>query len=97
MNQTALQFYKWTVEHYDHQLKNRMIAESKAKEYCRERWFEFGEKVIRRALKMPNCTSLRGFECLCLQIKDFTFSKVSGKLFSVCNSTVCIQKNLKQR
>lgn len=70
MNPTANTLYKWVKKVFYYRIQNNEIATAKAKEYSREKWFEFGEKVIRRVIKQPNCTSIRDFECMCIKFKE---------------------------
>lgn len=65
MNTPTL-FLKWVTDKYKPIYMDR--AHQKAQEYCRNHWEKYGEKVIKKALYMNNCTTLNQFEIHCVQI-----------------------------
>jgi hypothetical protein len=69
INPTAKTLLNWLVEKAMYETNNIELACKIARDIARKNWDKYGEKIIEKALKQNNCTSVYKFEILCDQIK----------------------------
>lgn len=89
MNKNAKMFLRWVTKIYDFKIGDKQVAHRLAQQYCRDKWFEFGERVVKKAINQKDCTSIRKFEQLCLQIKEQNKNKRKlheGGWYEISNS-----------
>lgn len=66
---TAKLFLKWVIQQYSY-VNDDIIAHGMAKSYCRKKWNEYGEKIIKRALNDMACKSIPQFEAICKHLNS---------------------------
>jgi len=82
VNQTAKILLNWLISKIQFETGSVEIAAKTAKKSAREYWNKYGERIIKKAMMQPACTSIYKFEGLCEQIKkDLTKGKDKLVLF----------------
>lgn len=75
MNPTANLLLNWLQEKLQGTYPDPRANLNRAKQIAREYWDEFGEEIVKKALKQQSCVTIRDFERLCLQIRELPKQK----------------------